>query len=395
MAGQAAVMADAVRWRPVASALGAWRQLTVRQAAIPATIGLVWGLGNTLGWWIGHGTGDVLRTAAHFLYEAALPMALLVLGLAIAESPVHPGPPRATAYAVAAFVAAVAGEALFVLTAPLLGVASCGCNMDRWPEASRIANMLPDGLMICGFLAAGYYFRRRGGQRTAALRSAQLEGAQLARQTLESKLQTMRARVEPEFLFDTLVEVQRLHETDERRADRILDQLIVYLRAALPQLHEATSTLGKEIDLAHAYLAIRTMRRGDRVAFSVTAPAETRTIPFAPMVILPLIDHAVGSGTGVGAHSGSIEIVASLAPGRLRLVVRSEGTSCGEDRGTSIVDGVRIRLAALYGDRATLDVRDDGVATTAIVEISYDPAGPPPEPPAGANAGAGTAKARQ
>ena len=266
----------------MAGVLDAWRRLTPAQLVIPAALGLVWGLGNTLGWWIGRGTIHLPQTAAHFLYEAAIPMVLLALGLAIVEAPTNSGPPRAAPYAVAALVAALAGEALFLLTSPLLGLDRCGCSVDRWPLGARVTNMLPDGIMICGFIAAGYYFRRRGAQRAATLRAAQVEGAQLARQTLESKLQAMQARVEPEFLFDTLVEVQRLYETDARRADRILDQLIVYLRAALPQLHDAASTMGKEIDLAHAYLAILKMRFGERLAFTGSATRKRAGFPSRP-----------------------------------------------------------------------------------------------------------------
>jgi len=209
-------------------------------------------------------------------------------------------------------------------------------------------------------------------QRAAALRTAQVEGAQLARQTLESKLQTMQARVEPEFLFDTLVEVQQLYETDVRRADRILDQLIVYLRAALPQLHDATSTLGKEVDLAHAYLAILRMRHGERLAFTVAAPTEARCVPFAPMVILPLIDHVVDAGPNSSTNRSSIDIVASLVPGRLRLVVCSEGTQRQAERDNPVIDGLQVRLAALYGAHARLDVRSEGVVTIATVEISLE-----------------------
>jgi hypothetical protein len=360
-------------WRQfVLDAQAAWKGLTPRQLVIPAAIGLVWGVGNTLGWWIGHGTSNAAQTAAHFLYEAALPMGLLALGLALVELRSDTGPPRAAPYAVATLVAAPVGEALFILTAPVLGLDRCACNVDRWPAGARVANMLPDGILICGFIAAGYYFRRRSQQRAAALRTAQVEGAQLARQTLESKLQTMQARVEPEFLFDTLMEVQQLYDTDARRADRLLDQLIVYLRAALPQLHEATSTMGKEIDLAHAYLALLKMRYGDRLAFSASAAPDARRLPFPPMVILPLIDHAVAGGPNASTQRGSIDVVASVVPGRLRLVVCSEATHGLGEPGQATIDELRVRLAALYGADARLDLRAEGVVSIATVEIALE-----------------------
>lgn len=359
-----------------APALNTWGHLIPAQLLIPAGMALVWGIGNTLGWWIGHGVVDITRTAAHFVSEAAITMALLALGLSLAErtaSDAAPAdPPRATPYALAALFAAVVGEALFTLAAPSLGLDRCSCNVDRWPTGARIANMLPDGLLICGFLAAGGYFRRRGAQRADLLRVTQVEGARLARQTLESRLQTMQARVEPEFLFDTLVEIERLYESDVHRANRILDQLIVYLRAALPQLHSASSTMGRELDLAHAYLALLTLRYGGRLAFTVTAPADVRQMPFAPMLILPLIDHAVSAGPDAGGKGSSIDIVASLATGRLRLVVCSEATQRESQRDHAFAKTLRTRLADLYGAQATLDVRSEGSVGIATVEVSLD-----------------------
>ena len=60
----------------------------------------------------------------------------------------------------------------------------------------------------------------------------------------------MQAQVEPHFLFNTLASVQYLTETDPPRGVRLLGHLLAYLRAALPQLRSASTTLGQEIELA-------------------------------------------------------------------------------------------------------------------------------------------------
>ncbi len=358
--------------RPFATILRAWGQWQPADLAIPAAMCLVWGLGNSIGWSIGHESDNIPQTILYFLAEAFLPMALLALGLRLADDPTATAPPRASHYAVAALVAAVAGEALFELMAPHVGLSQCACSADAWPKGARVANMLPDGILICGFIAAGYYFRRRSAQRAAALRAVQLEGTELTRQTLESKLQAMQARVEPEFLFDTLVEVQRTYDTDMQRADRLLDQLIVYLRAALPQLHDVTSTLGKEIGLARAYLAILKMRHGERLAYTIDAPRDAEGAPLAPMLILPLIDFALASEPNVSTHRRAIDIVASTVPGGLRLIFCSEGAHHPDGRGAPLLDSLRARLLALYGARATLDVRVEGVMTLITIEVAVE-----------------------
>ena len=103
--------------------------------------------------------------------------------------------------------------------------------------------MLPDSLLICRFITAGYrYRRRRSSQRLARLNARELERAQLVRRTQESRLQAMQACIEPQFLFDTLAAVERIHASDPADGGAPIDELIIYLRAALPHLRESAST---------------------------------------------------------------------------------------------------------------------------------------------------------
>src|SRR5206468_7152836 len=102
---------------------------------------------------------------------------------------------------------------------------------------------------------------------TARLNAAQVQRAETQRRTLESRLQVLQARVEPQFLFNTLAQVRELYESDPAKGGEMLGNLIVYLRAALPHLRESTSTLGQEMDLVTAYLNIMRVRLGERLAF--------------------------------------------------------------------------------------------------------------------------------
>jgi sensor histidine kinase YesM len=73
-------------------------------------------------------------------------------------------------------------------------------------------------------------------RRTARLAARRLYNAELARatsrrRTLESRLQAMQARVEPQFLFNTRAQVRELYVRDAGAAGRMLEDLIAYLRA--------------------------------------------------------------------------------------------------------------------------------------------------------------------
>ena len=106
------------------------------------------------------------------------------------------------------------------------------------------------------FVSLFFYVKHRETRAAAALHKAEAERHLLSKQTIEAELKLMQAQVEPHFLFNTLASVQYLTETDPREASRLLGHLIDYLRAALPQLRASSTTLGKEVGLAEAYLNI-------------------------------------------------------------------------------------------------------------------------------------------
>jgi LytS/YehU family sensor histidine kinase len=248
--------------------------------------------------------------------------------------------------------------------------------MDEWRPGTRAANMLPDSLLICGFVTAGYYFRQRGLERIARLRAAQLERARLTRQTLESRLQAMQACIEPEFLFDTLAEVERRCGADVTGAARMLDDLIVYLRAALPHLHDTTSTVGKESGLALAYLNIQKRRFADRVRFDIAVATDAQDAAMPPMILLPLIDHVFLRGLDAETGGGRLRIDFHIVDGKLRVSLGFTGAGFpnGSEHQAEVA-GIRNRLTALYGATAArmeLHAGDrDGIEL--VMEIPHEP----------------------
>ena len=94
---------------------------------------------------------------------------------------------------------------------------------------------------IFSLIMALLYFahlRRSLGHEQAAARLVAAQTAQrhARRGMVQARLQEMQARVDPQLLFEMLDTVRRLYERDAARAERFLDELIVFLRAALPRL---------------------------------------------------------------------------------------------------------------------------------------------------------------
>ena len=209
------------------------------------------------------------------------------------------------------------------------------------------------GFTSSGVFVLAFFMYRHDTAVAAALQRAELDRIALRRKTLESGLQLMQARVEPQFLVDTLQGVGTLYETDRQAADRMLDHLIVYLRAALPQMRSSTSTLGQEVRLAQAYLAIERIRLEGALEVGFAVPAHLTAVAFPPMVLLPAIAALALGGGRTTDVVRTVHVEAREESEMLAIALSCAGTS---RIATDALDGLRSRLSALYGGAARLDV---------------------------------------
>jgi LytS/YehU family sensor histidine kinase len=138
----------------------------------------------------------------------------------------------------------------------------------------------------------------------------------------------------------------------------MLSSLINYLRAALPTMREPGSTLDRELELVRSFLTILQMRMGERLGFSIEAPAALGNARVPPMVLPTLVENAIKHGLSPLPEGGRIDIRASI-DGERRLVVEvadnGAGFSASGGSGVGLAN-TRSRLAALYGQDASLSL---------------------------------------
>jgi signal transduction histidine kinase len=257
-------------------------------------------------------------------------------------------------------------------------------ELDRQYADERIVNW-DEVVMIFAFalvimttilkLMAGSQYRAR----VAAYRAMQrAEGEALQRQLSEAQLKAMQAQVEPHFLFNTLASVDYLIETDPKRASTMQKNLISWLRAALPQMREASTTLGRELKLATSYLEILKVRMEERLSYSVEVPEGLYNAEFPPMMLQTLVENAIKHGLEPKPEGGSVTIRAQVQDGMLRVTVGDTGvglsaTGAAATRGTGLgLSNIRDRLAMLYPGKARLVLEANSPSgTLASIEIPY------------------------
>jgi signal transduction histidine kinase len=176
----------------------------------------------------------------------------------------------------------------------------------------------------------------------------------------ESRLRVLQAQLEPHFLFNTLANVKRLYQTMPQEGSALLGSLLAYFRVALPKLRSDCATLGDELQLVSAYLAILQQRMGERLQVTVKAPAELLTLPFPPMMLLTLVENAIKHGLMPLPQGGALHIYAQTANNDLEVSVADTGkgfdTKPSGGSGVGLAN-VRERLRALFGSNAKLELQ--------------------------------------
>jgi hypothetical protein len=275
----------------------------------------------------------------------------VAIGLAlVAASRLRPGAlPAAPALLGGAIVT---GAAIGEFTLRWAGAA--GAPADAVAVAGRIARWT----VVAGSVAAMSYMWRRARDNMAAAESADLRRVQLERQSSTARLATLRVQIEPHFLFNTLATVRRLNQTEPAQGAQLLDHFVAYLGSAQPGDSRGSGTLGREIELARAYLGVAAARMAGRLQVRFEVAEALGGLEFPPLSLATLVENAVKHGIAPLASGGTVVVSASAEGGMLEAVVVDTGAGFVGSSGSGIgLANIRSRLQTLYGSAGSLAVR--------------------------------------
>ncbi len=268
----------------------------------------------------------------------------------------------------AAVAASLALGALITLAAALLS-ASASLVQGEAPEwgtlgASAGSAAITGGMLMAWALA--YVLFTTAGR----LRQSEREALGLRAALAEAELASLRAQVNPHFLFNALNTVRALVATDPAAARRAVTQLAAILRGTLAAGRADTQALGAELDLARAYLDLERLRFEERLGVEIAVDEAALGVPVPALAVLTLVENAVKHGIADRPDGGAVRIEARLEGGRLRLTVENPpaprgAAAAGTGSGLRLV---RERLALLYGASASLDA-DLGDASACVEMI--------------------------
>jgi sensor histidine kinase YesM len=217
-----------------------------------------------------------------------------------------------------------------------------------------LAVSLEMGTIMLAWLTIYCFYHDYADSRKRQLEQLQLEGV-----IKQMELKTLKAHLNPHFIFNSLNSIRALVELDPTRARRAITELSNLLRGSLQTEQAQLVPLQKEIDIIRDYLALESIRFEDRMRIDWQIAEDTLSLPVPPMMFQTLVENAIKHGIGTLSEGGRITIRSSRDSASHQHVV--EITNTGTLNGSEHTPGFGIsstqsRLTLLYGSAASFSI---------------------------------------
>jgi two-component system sensor histidine kinase AlgZ len=187
---------------------------------------------------------------------------------------------------------------------------------------------------------------------------------------LQARLDSLRSRIRPHFLFNTMNSIASLIASRPDAAERAVEDLSELFRASL-QENTRVVTVDDELHLCELYLGIEKLRLGERLQVEWRVDPAARTQPMPSLILQPLVENAVYHGISQLPQGGAV--VVTVAQTKSKLHVRVENPvpiRAAQSQGHHMaLNNIELRLHALYGGEAGMkSVQSE---TSFLIEFSY------------------------
>lgn len=186
----------------------------------------------------------------------------------------------------------------------------------------------------------------------------------------EAELFKLRQQLQPHFLYNSLNSINALIMISPDRAQDMIGKLSDFLRSSVRRESEDTIPVETELTYIQSYLAIESVRFGDRLQVHFEKDyTDDATIP--PFLLQPIMENAIKFGLYGRTGTVSIFIHIELEGPMLNITITNPfDPDTQPPKGTGFgLEGVKRRLFLLYARTDLLETRKDDQQFTTILKI--------------------------
>ena len=202
-------------------------------------------------------------------------------------------------------------------------------------------------------------------------RKDQLDKVRLESLVKELELKTIKAHINPHFIFNALNSIRALVDEDPARARTAITELSNILRSSMYAEKVETTPLERELSIVKDYLALEHIRFEDRLQVEYDIDEDTLDLPVPPMMLQTLVENAIKHGISKQKEGGIIKVKSDFRDNHYELVVQNTGHLNGHTLKDGFgISGTINRLQLLFGGNAHFNIKDtDGNIVEAKVVL--------------------------
>jgi len=231
------------------------------------------------------------------------------------------------------------------------------------------------GLVFSGAITLFEVHKTKLEDNIAKLKAAELENEQLRRLESEARFNSLQAKLNPHFLFNTLNSLAALVYDNPRMVEKSIVRLSELYRNVLSISNQTFITVKEELSLIRDYLELEKLRFGDKMDYSFHYSKNVNNIKIPGLLIEPLVGNIIKHVLEIRKEIVSVNI--SI------LMIRSSVTISVSDNGPGFKPGnissgyglnsIRERLTLLYGEDYDFDIdTKPGKGTSISIRIPLD-----------------------
>jgi len=199
------------------------------------------------------------------------------------------------------------------------------------------------------------------------------ESQHLEKQRLESELQYLKAQVNPHFLFNAINSVYFLIKKNPDVAAETLIKLSDLLRFQLYDCSDEKIPIEKEIEYLNNFVALETIRKGEKVKVKMTVEEGTSGFQIAPFMLIPFMENTFKHVSTSSDRENNIDIRFKRADDQFcaSFFNTSDNLKRNEVGGIGLKN-VKRRLELLYPGKHELRIKEENNTYSADLSITIE-----------------------
>jgi len=211
------------------------------------------------------------------------------------------------------------------------------------------------------------------------IRELSIRALKAESETQKAKLESIRSRLNPHFLYNSLNAISGLVVSGKREeAADAIGRLGELLRGTLEHQGENFVKLEQELEIVGQYISVIKYRFGDKVRFVEKVDNNVSQLRVPSMILLPIIENAIKHGLGRYSEEVTIKLEAEINENCLSVSVTSCHTDkSAKDNGASGfgigLSSIRERLSILYSENAEMQIIQENGAFKVVLSLPVEP----------------------